>query len=169
MESLGDGVDSTSKNYNSSSEMGYNPSSISAATRPSRPPPLKQSRNEETSSASYATATDHGMKMGRHPTSTVKNQKHSYKTVHDHVQQEEFPNSSKHSYQSNKGKPELMVSNDVLNKTAEVSSQKQVSMVETKSCIKHLVDDSQNSNLSGFLETKNFVSGPCKGGTGQVE
>ncbi|RVX08831.1 Protein kinase PVPK-1 [Vitis vinifera] len=44
------------------------------------------------------------------------------------------------------------------------SSQKQVSAVETKSCIKHPVDVSENCNSSGLIGPENFVPGPCKGG-----
>lgn len=164
MESLGDGIGSLSKNHNSLSEMRYNMSYISGTPRPSRPPPLKPSRNEETS-ASHATAVGHGTKGVRHPLNSVNNQKYSYKMVHDQVQQEEYPNSS---YKSGRGSSELMVSNGVLDKSVEVPSQEHVLTAETKSGIKNLVDDSANCSLSRLVESQNFVSHTCKGGAEQL-
>ncbi|WKA04344.1 hypothetical protein VitviT2T_022392 [Vitis vinifera] len=163
MESVGDGVSSFPKTHNSASVMGYNLSSISGTSRPTRLPPPKQSRNDGASSASYATVPDHGMKTVLHAVDSVINEKHSHKTAQDHMHLEELHTSSKQLYKSNKD--QLVVGpNDVLDKMVKNSSQKQVSAVETKSCIKHPVDVSENCNSSGLIGPENFVPGPCKGG-----
>lgn len=168
MELLGDRDSSISKPHSSSSELGYSSASTSGASRPSRTPFLKQSMIEEIPSASYTTATDHGMKPLQLPPGWGKNRKQLDKTTNDHMQQEESPSSLKQSHKSNKGKSELMVSNEVLNKTVEVSPQKHDPKVETKSFIKQPADDENNGNLNGFLESENLESDPCKGGVGKL-
>ncbi|CBI34860.3 unnamed protein product, partial [Vitis vinifera] len=102
MESVGDGVSSFPKTHNSASVMGYNLSSISGTSRPTRLPPPKQSRNDGASSASYATVPDHGMKTVLHAVDSVINEKHSHKTAQDHMHLEELHTSSKQLYKSNK-------------------------------------------------------------------
>uniref|UniRef100_A0A5B6ZXG5 non-specific serine/threonine protein kinase n=1 Tax=Davidia involucrata TaxID=16924 RepID=A0A5B6ZXG5_DAVIN len=166
MESLVDGV--LSKSHNSVSAVCYKASSASGTSRPPHPPSTKQSRYEGASSASYVTVMDHGIKTAHTPMGSVINSKYSYKTSHDHMQREGLSDSSKQHYRSNKEKLEIVGPNDVLDQTAEVSSQKQVSTLETKFCIKHPVDDSKICDSSGLLESLNFGSDPCQGGVGQL-
>ncbi|KAA8548150.1 hypothetical protein F0562_004589 [Nyssa sinensis] len=163
MESLVDGV--LSKSHNSVSTGCYNPSSAAGNSRPPHPPFLKQSRYEG-ASASYVTVMDHEMRTANSLMASVSNSKHSYKASHGHIKKEGPFDSSNHHYRSNKAELEIVGPNDFLDQTVEVSSHNSVSTLETKSCIKHPVDDSENCDSSRLLESLNFGSDPCKGGVG---
>ncbi|OMO59289.1 hypothetical protein CCACVL1_24944 [Corchorus capsularis] len=161
MESL---VISSSKSQNPGSAIGNNnPPSTSGTPRPSRPPSPKQSRNEGPSSTSHVATLNHGVRIIRHPNGTIGYQKQSSKTASDNMQQEELPNMAKHFYDSNKGKSESAGKNEVL-----VASQKKTLTVESKSLVKHPVDDHKSSNSSGSLESEKNVPG-CKGGVVQLK
>lgn len=161
MESMGDGVSSFSKTHNSASAMGYNHSSVSGTSHPTRLLPPTQYRNDGASSVSYATVPNHEMMTVHHPVDSAINEKHSYKIAQDHMHLEEPCTSSNQLHKSNKD--QLVVGpNDALDKMVKNSSQKQVSAEETKSCIKHLVGVSEN-NSRGLPGPENFVPGPCKG------
>ncbi|XP_059670081.1 protein kinase PVPK-1-like [Cornus florida] len=161
MESLVDGVSSLSMAHNSVPTVGFNHSSASGTSRPPHPPSTKQCRHEGASSASYV---NHSMKSVRTPVSSIINTKHSYKPPHDPMREEGLSDSSKHHYKSNKVKSEPVTLNDVLGHGAEVSIEKQVSTMDTKSCIKDPVDDFEKCNSNSLLESLNYD----KGGIGQL-
>ncbi|KAJ6860556.1 hypothetical protein NC651_036830 [Populus alba x Populus x berolinensis] len=108
---------------------------------PSRPPVLTQSRNEGTSfSAFYA--------------------------MHDSIQHEELPDTEKYFYGPDKGQSEFVSSPDVVCKSAEISLENNISVVENISRIKHPMDDPKSSNSSGSLECESVVSGPSEADAG---
>ncbi|XVE67867.1 hypothetical protein DITRI_Ditri09bG0022300 [Diplodiscus trichospermus] len=161
MESL---VISSSKSQNPGSAIGNNnPPSTSGTPRHSRPPSPKQSRSEGPSSTSHVANLNHGIRIVRHPNGSIGYQRQSYKTAGDNMRHEELPNMAKHYYDSSKGKSELVGKNEVV-----ISSQKKISTVESKSSVKHPIDDHKSSNPSGSVESEKIVSGPCKGGVVQL-
>ncbi|KAG6741662.1 hypothetical protein POTOM_054939 [Populus tomentosa] len=129
MESLVNGVDSSSKTLNPASRVGSHPNSTSEMSCPSRPPVLRQSRNEGDSfSAFYASSHCLGM----------------------------------HTIHHSMGQSELVSSPDVVCKSAEISLENNISVVENISRIKHPMDDPKSSNSSGSLECESVVSGPSE-------
>ncbi|XP_031286509.1 protein kinase PVPK-1-like [Pistacia vera] len=163
MESLANGAISSLKTQNSPSSVGSKHPSTSSGPRSSRPPSPKQSRNEGVSPASYASANNHGSKSVCNVNGSVINKKKVYKMAQDDQRLVELPNSAKHFYDLNKGKLEYVGTVNVLDKTVETSSQTRVLSVESKSSGKNLVNNPENSNSIGSLQSENIVSGSCKG------
>ncbi|KAM7509873.1 hypothetical protein LguiB_008748 [Lonicera macranthoides] len=144
MESLVDGVSSFST-------LVYNASSSSSSGTSLSPYPLsaKQSIYEGNSFGPYAT------RSVQTPTGSLIGSKLYPKKTHDHRWNELMPDSSIHKLISNKGKLEFEHSNGVVDerKEDEDSSQKQLSSLETKSCMKQPIDDSDSSNSNRSLES----------------
>ncbi|KAJ0110681.1 hypothetical protein Patl1_02833 [Pistacia atlantica] len=162
MESLANGAISSLKTQNSPSVASKHPST-SSGPRSSRPPSPKQSRNEGVSPASYASANNHGSKSVCNVNGSVINKKKVYKMAQDDQRLVELPNSAKHFYDLNKGTLEYVGTVNVLDKTVETSSQTRVLSVESKSSGKNLVNNPENGNSIGSLQSENIVSGSCKG------
>ncbi|KAJ6421037.1 hypothetical protein OIU84_028418 [Salix udensis] len=148
LESLVNGVDSSSKTLNSASKVGSHPNSTSEMSCPSQPPVLRQSRNDGASfSAFNASSHCHGMHT---------------------IQHEELLDTEKYFYGEDKGQSEFLSSPDVVCKSAETSPENNISVVENISCIKHPMDYPKSSNSSGSLESESVVSGPSEADAGQL-
>ncbi|GAV68563.1 Pkinase domain-containing protein [Cephalotus follicularis] len=164
MDSLANGVKSSTKAEKLVSAIGINPPSTSGTPCPSRPPSPKQSRNEGASSTSSPNVHHHGLKPSHHPNGSVSNQKKSYRTAYEHTLHDELPNTEKQLYDLKKGNFTVHVIND----REETCCPKEVLMEETESHSKHLVDDPQNCDSTGSLESDSVISGSCEGGVGQL-
>ncbi|KAJ6683752.1 hypothetical protein OIU85_007447 [Salix viminalis] len=148
LDSLVNGVDSSSKTLNSASKVGSHPNSTSEMSCPSQPPVLRQSRNDGASfSAFNASYHCHGMHT---------------------IQHEELLDTEKYFYGEDKGQSEVLSSPDVVCKSAETSPENNISVVENISCIKHPMDYPKSSNSSGSLESESVVSGPSEADAGQL-
>lgn len=164
MDSLADGVISVPKTRYSAPEGGNNPRLTTGTPRPSQPPSPKQSRSEVASSTSSVAAHTNEVKTVGYSNGSLINPN---KAANRSLQQEELPSLGKRYQSSNKGKLEHGGPHDVLDKPAETSYQNKVSMVESKSCIQHPVDDSEEFDSSSLPESRNSVLGPGKGVVGQ--
>ncbi|KAL5864342.1 hypothetical protein ACOSQ3_001856 [Xanthoceras sorbifolium] len=164
MESLTNGVYSSSKTQNLASAVGKKPASASSTPRSSQPPSPKQSRNIGVFPTSNGTLRNHDLKPVSTVNGSIVNQMKVIKMAQDNKQREESPYMMKQVYDLNKGKLECKGTINVPDKTVEISSRIKVLKVESRS-----VSDPEDSNSSGSLESENIVSGPCKGGVGQSE
>ncbi|KAF8390492.1 hypothetical protein HHK36_025018 [Tetracentron sinense] len=172
-ESLGDGVASLLKPHDSASATSCNLSAALGKPHPLKKASgsLKQSTNEEVSSASYATAVDDGMNSVASPMASVKHQKHSPKMAHGHLQGEELATPLEKSYNSTKEPSVIGGENDGLAKMVETASGEQVLTEiapESETITKLSIDDSEDSNSSCLLKPVDFVLGPCKEYFGQL-
>ncbi|PON41565.1 Tyrosine-protein kinase [Parasponia andersonii] len=133
--------------------------STSGTRHPSRTPSPSQSSDGGASSTYYSTVQSCGTKQIYYPNGSVNIQKESYKPVDDNIMHEEKRNMAKHHYNLSTGKSEY---------GGAASTQKNVSKVEGKSCIKHLSGDPGNCDASGLLESETFALDPCKASAGQI-
>ncbi|KAK3183638.1 hypothetical protein Dsin_030924 [Dipteronia sinensis] len=164
MESLANGLNSSSKTQNSASLVGKKPASVSITPRSSQPPSPKQFRNIGVFPALNGTVQNHDLKSVSSVNGSVINQMKVTKTANDNKKHEESHKMAKQFYDVNRGKLEYMGTINVPDKTVETSSQKRVLKVESRSA-----NDPEDSNSSSSLESENTVSEPCKGGIGQSE
>ena len=88
--------------------------------------------------------------------------------MHDSIQHEELLDTEKYFYGPHKGQSEFVSSPDVVCKSAEISPENNISVVENISRIKHPMDDPKSSNSSGSLECESVVSGPSEADAGQL-
>ncbi|GLU11337.1 hypothetical protein SLE2022_280920 [Rubroshorea leprosula] len=167
MESIVNGDSSSFKNLNSGPGIGNNPPPTPGAPRPSRHPSPKPSRNEGLSSASSVNSHNHGAKMALNPNDFI--QKHLQKTANENMQHEELPPMTKHYYGLNKGKSEFLGYTHEGLKTAADTSSKKGSTVETKSNIKHPVDDFKGCTPTVLVESESSASGLSKGDVVQLK
>nr|DAD34454.1 TPA_asm: hypothetical protein HUJ06_005094 [Nelumbo nucifera] len=164
-EFLPDAIRASSKAHDSASVPGSNSSPVSANPRSFQPPPRsspKQSSNG-VSSTSYVTAPDHDTKTTNYPAAPAMHQKHSHKTIQDHLQKEEVPSSLKKSHKSNRGQPLPVDIKD--SKMAGATTQEEVlteTNPEPEPCIKNHIDDSKTPKSTCLPKQEGFVSDPCE-------
>ncbi|KAI6671318.1 hypothetical protein NL676_006203 [Syzygium grande] len=164
MEPLFDELNPIPKTQNSAALIGNNVPSTSSTPRPSRPPSPRQSRNGS-STASSASTPSSGMRPIWHPNGSLSNEKQSQKSAQSGMQSEELPSLARQAYNLSKGKSEQVIPNGVIGKSSG-SSKRDSKMAETKSSVKLVFDDSENSDTSGLVEPESHVLGACKGISG---
>lgn len=148
--------------------VGNNLPSTSGTRHPPRTPSPGQSSDGGASTTYYSTVQGYGTKQLYYPKGSVNFHKESYKAADDDTKHEETPNMAKHYHDSSKGKSEYGAANKALDKSAGTSTQKNVSKVEDKSCIKHLSGDPVNCDSSGLVESEYFALDPCKASAAQI-
>lgn len=164
MEPLFDELNPIPKTQNSAALIGNTVPSTSSTPRPSRPPSPRQSRNGS-STASSASTPSSGVRPIWHPNGSLSNEKQSQKSAQSGMQSEELPSLARQAYNLSKGKSEQVIPNGVIDKSSG-SSKRDSKMAETKSSVKLVFDDSENSDTSGLVEPESRVLGACKGISG---
>ncbi|XP_073136874.1 serine/threonine-protein kinase D6PKL1-like isoform X1 [Henckelia pumila] len=145
MESLVEGVNSLQMNSNSIGNMEYN-SSVTGTSRPPHPPSRKPYRYEGKSSGSPAITTEQETGRTCIPTTPGIASKHSYKSLHCSMLQNEDQGKF------NKLKEKIHGPLDVDNESGQDNTQKQDLILASKR------NDEKNHTSNGLVESVDFTS-----------
>ncbi|KAJ4827571.1 hypothetical protein Tsubulata_004792 [Turnera subulata] len=170
MESFVNGVGSSPKTKTLTSTIVENSPSTSMISQSCQPSSLNQPGNDCSSATkSSASVRAPGSKTASHPNGYVINQKHPHKKASSNIQKEGYPSMAVDFYSPLSGKPEIMGSTEVLNKSEQTPLEEKVSTVETNSFIKHPIEESKRSNSSSSLESDSIVTVSGEGEVGQLD